>query len=105
MKLLTRLRKPLRNETSSTHPAQPSLEAMIEVKPEAPNPSFDGMPGAELLNDYDYFGIGAAMPHDVAGLDFLDSYRKRIPDMHEEFPLRGMACGDMHLAERDTGKP
>ncbi len=75
MKLLARLREPDPTQlTAITFPDDPDHEA------------FD--------HDIAHLGIGAAMAQDVAGMEFLDGYRRRIPCIHEEFPPHALGHED-----------
>jgi hypothetical protein len=53
-------------------------------------PSYDAtnlMPaGNTELENEDHIGVGALMPQDVVGLDFMDGFRRKIPEVHEDFP-------------------
>jgi len=75
MKLLKRLRDP------ETRTSIPPLDAMSWI--ETINVETYG-------TDHDHFGVGAAMIADLVGMEFLDSYRRRIPEIHEEFPPHGL---------------
>ncbi len=44
--------------------------------------------------DEDQLDIDADMPQEVSALDFLEGYRRRIPDVHEEFPPHGLSWND-----------
>ncbi len=76
MKLLSRLREP-----------DPAGMAVISWNDEA-----DYATGE---HDAAHLGIGAAMAQDIAGMEFLDNYRRRIPSIHEEFPPHALGHDDL----------
>ena len=76
MKLLTRLRY---------HPPQqpyPSQTVVAWLEDESKESSDD---------DNEHIGIGASMVQDVLGMEFLDSCRRIIPEIHGEFHPHGLA--------------
>lgn len=94
MKLITKLRESHRREISPAHHAHILPDTTTVAVPYAYDLSREVASEMDLLNDDEHLGIGAMMPQDVAGLNFLDSYRRRIPDLHEEFPPHGLTCVD-----------
>jgi hypothetical protein len=73
MKLLARLREP-----QQTRASQVTIRWLDEAELE------------QTGDEHDHMGVGAAMVQDLAGMEFLDSYRRRIPEIHEEFPPHGL---------------
>jgi len=43
-------------------------------------------------DDGEHLGIGAAMAADVIGLEFLDDFRRRMPQIQEDYPAQWMGC-------------
>lgn len=89
MKLLTRLRDPA---LQLPPPSVAELTWADEIK--------HAITDEEDENN-GHLGVGAATVPDVAGLEFLDSCRRRIPDIHEEFPPHGLAYDD-YTEEQDS---
>ena len=83
MKLLSRLREPDLTQVT-----------IISMPEEPEHASFE--------NDITYLGVGAAMAQDVAGMEFLDGYRRRIPSIHEEFPPHALGHDDFFSEELEA---
>lgn len=77
MKLLTRLRSP-----SQLQQTPPITVILNEISSNVSD------------EESEHLGVGAAMVPDVIGMEFLDGSRRRIPDIHEEFPPHGLAYDD-----------
>jgi hypothetical protein len=99
MKLLTRLRDTTFYQSTPSQAVLAWLDGLNSSELE------ESTSQSELVQfgnpeDDEHIGVGAAMPQDVAGLNFLDSCRRRIPDIHEDFPPHGVSFDDygMELA-------
>lgn len=53
-------------------------------------------PSPEISDD-DHYGIGGLVSQDIVNMDFLESHRRRIPDLHEEFPPHGFCISHSEL--------
>lgn len=86
MKLLKGLYGPALHQSI---PSQAVLTRLGELdrKPSTPVKQ----PQLDNFDDNEHIGVGAVMVQDVAGMEFLDSGRRRIPDIHDGFPPHGMA--------------
>jgi hypothetical protein len=72
MKLLTRLREPSLSRGDSTVSTQTIPDHAFKELVTVPC-QLD----SALLEEHEHTGIGAAMPQDIVGLNFMDNYRKK----------------------------
>lgn len=78
--------------TEATKPTSPTLLTEQENFPPADVLRID--PDLFAETEEDPLDVGVAMPQDVLALDFLEGYRRRIPEVHEEFPPHGLSWND-----------
>jgi len=96
MKILHRLREQATEQSR--------IQAMLDAYDSDSIESRMDTASEELLEDdfdIDFLGIGAAMEEDVVWLEFMDHFRRRIPDIHEDIPPNGLVC-DQFATELDS---
>lgn len=71
MKLLTRLREPSLSSGDITTSTQTTSDSTRKDLPAASR-QLD----SDVSEEHEHTGVGAAMPQDVVGLDFMDNYRR-----------------------------
>jgi len=82
MKLLARLRQPHQAE------ALPPITVILnEISTNA--------------DHEEHLGVGAATVPDIFGMEFAEGTRRRIPDIHEDFPPLGMTY-DQFVEDADA---
>ena len=82
MKLLSRLRQPQQEEI-----LPPITVILNEINANAEHE--------------EHLGVGAATAPDVFGMEFADGTRRRIPDIHEDYPPLGMSY-DQFIEEAEA---
>lgn len=87
MKLPTRLRDPVLHQSIPSQAVLTRRSGELDKQPFAPvfHPKLD------RFDDNEHIGVGTVMVQDIVGMEFLDSCRRRIPEIHNEFPPHGVA--------------